>query len=182
MGYDVIIIETVGAGQQEVDIAGCVHSTAVVNIPGMGDAVQAMKAGLLEIGDVLVVNKSDLPGAEALAHTLEIIVSLRGHREAEWRPPVVKTIAAERKGTTALVDALFEHRRYLRESGLISGRITRNAFSFFQSLVAEMVEKKLLGDSPELATLRDDLRRRAVDPYTAAATLIARLFPGGGSS
>ncbi len=111
MGYPVIVIETVGAGQHEVDIAGCVHTTVVVSIPGMGDDIQAMKAGVLEIGDVFVVNKADLPGAEELVHLLEGILSLTRRREADWLPAVVKTVAVQNEGIERLMDLLFQHRR-----------------------------------------------------------------------
>ncbi len=182
MRYAVIIIETAGVGQQELDVAGCVHSTVVVSMPGMGDAVQAMKAGLAEIGDVWVVNKSDLPGAADLVLTLEAMLGLRSHGEEKWRPPVVSTVASEEQGVAALVEELFAHRRYLTESGLIGVRRSRSAFDLFRSLVAEMVGEKLLEETSEFIALREDLRRRAIDPYTAAEALMARLFPVQGSS
>jgi LAO/AO transport system kinase len=179
MGYPVVVIETVGVGQHEVDIVGCVHVTVVVSIPGMGDEIQAMKAGLLEIGDVFVVNKADLPGAEELVQLLEGIVSLTRRREGDWRPPVVKTIASENQGIAGLMDLLFEHRRQLEACGRLAERLTRNEFNLFRSLVAEMAEKRLLIDSPELSAVREDLRRRTIDPYTAAERLIARIFDAG---
>jgi LAO/AO transport system kinase len=177
MGYAVIIIETAGVGQQDVDIAGCVHSTAVVSMPGMGDAVQAMKAGLLEIGDVLVVNKSDLPGAADLVLTLEAMINLHGYREGEWRPPVVKTAAVQNQGIDRLIDIVFQHRRHLESTGRLAERLARNEFHLFRQLVLDAAATFLFRDSPELTALRNDLRRRAIDPYRAAEKLLERIAP-----
>jgi LAO/AO transport system kinase len=172
MGYDAVVIETVGVGQGEIGVSGCVHTTAVVSIPGMGDEVQAMKAGLLEIGDVFIVNKADRRGADELVQLLESVVGLRSYAADEWRPPVVKTVALKNEGVDALVDLLFRHRRHLEASGRLGERLSRNDWHFFRQLVLEMAAKFLLRDSPELASLRQELARRAIDPYTAAERLI----------
>ncbi len=178
MGYEVILIETAGVGQGEVDVAGCVHATAVVSVPGMGDEVQAMKAGLLEIADVFIVNKADLPGADELALTLEGIVSLRGTRGGEWRPPVVKTVASKNEGIGALMGVLAEHRRQLAASGRLTERLAGNELTFLRELVLDLAAGKLLRESPELAAIRERLACRALDPYTAAEMILAGL-PGG---
>ena len=175
MGYQVVAIETVGAGQGEVAVTRCVHTTAVVSIPGMGDEVQAMKAGLLEIGDVFVVNKADRPGADDLVQILESMVAMRSYPPGEWRPPVVKTIAVQNEGIDRLIDLLFEHRCHLESTGRLAERLSRNEFHFFRHLVLDMAAKVLLQDSSELTTLRADLSRHTIDPYSAAEKLLGRL-------
>ena len=177
MGYPVVVIETVGAGQHEVDIAGCVHTTVVVSIPGMGDDIQAMKAGVLEIGDVFVVNKADLPGAEELVHLLEGILSLTRRREADWLPAVVKTVAVQNEGVERLMDLLFQHRRYLESTGRLAARLARHEFHLFRQLVLDMAAAVLLQDSPELSTLQNELAQRAIDPYTAAENFLKKRLP-----
>lgn len=177
MGYQAILIETVGAGQGEVAVGSCVHTTAVVSIPGMGDEIQAMKAGLLEIGDVFVVNKADRPGAEDLVQTLESMLALRSYPPGEWRPSVIRTVALKNEGIDRLIDLLFEHRRHLESTGRLAERLSRNEFHFFRQLVLDMAATTLLQDSPELTSLKEDLSRRAVDPYSAAETLLKRRLP-----
>lgn len=136
-GFDLILIETVGAGQNEVDIARLAHTTIVVDSPGMGDDIQAIKAGILEIADILVINKADRPGVEnterALRVNLELGYSLPvnhkpGHLiemndavkvEGSWTPPVLKTIATQNKGIDEVAAAIFEHRKFLMESGML---------------------------------------------------------------
>jgi LAO/AO transport system kinase len=141
----------------------------------MGDEVQAMKAGLLEIGDVFVVNKADRDGADDLVQILESMVAIRSYPQGEWRPRVIKTIAVQNEGIDRLVDLLFEHRRHLESTGRLAERLARNEFHFFRQLVLDMAAKVLLQDSSELATLREDLSRRAIDPYSAAEKLLGRL-------
>jgi LAO/AO transport system kinase len=174
MGYQVVLIETVGAGQGEVAVSSCVHTTAVVSIPGMGDEVQAMKAGLLEIGDVFIVNKADRDGADELAQLLESVVGLRSYPPGEWRPPVVKTAAVKNEGIDRLIDLLFQHRSHLESTGQLAERLARNEFHFFRQLVLDMAAKVLLQDSPELTTLQKDLTHRVIDPYTASEKFLKK--------
>ncbi len=115
-GYQMIVIETVGTGQAEVDIARAAHTVVVLEAPGLGDAVQALKAGLLEIADILVVNKSDLPGAESTARTLRAALRA-GSSEAAWRTPLVVTNALEGDGIPELAAEISKHRIYLQETG-----------------------------------------------------------------
>jgi LAO/AO transport system kinase len=177
MGYQAVVIETVGVGQGEVAVGSCVHTTAVVSIPGMGDEIQAMKAGVLEIGDLLVVNKADLDGADELAQLLESVVGQRSYAPGDWRPPVVKTAAMQNEGIERLIDLLFQHRRHLETSGRLAERLARNEFHFFRQLVLDMAATVLLQDSPELITLKKDLAHRAIDPYTAAENFLKKRFP-----
>ncbi len=178
MGCEVVLIETVGVGQGEVDVAGCVHATAVVSVPGMGDEVQAMKAGLLEIADVFVVNKADLPGADELALALESLVALRGATGDDWRPPVVKTIASTDLGVGELMGVFAEFRRQLTARGRLSERLARNEFSFLRELVLDLAARRLLRESPELAALREALAHRTIDPYSAAEKIVSRVPDG----
>ena len=164
MGYEVILIETVGVGQGEVAVARCVHTTAVVSIPGMGDEVQAMKAGLLEIGDVFVVNKADREGSGELSQILENVVGMRAYTPGEWRPPVVQTVALRNQGIDRLIDLLFEHRRHLESTGRLADRMAANELHFFRQLVLDMAADTLLQDSAELTCLQNDL----VAPIAAA--------------
>ena len=116
-GYRRIFIETVGAGQAEVDIARTADTTLVVEAPGMGDDIQALKAGILEIADILVVNKSDLPNAAATEHALRASLELAPDRPGSWTPPVVPAVAETGQGIEALMEAVDRHRQWLRQSG-----------------------------------------------------------------
>src|SRR6185437_11950740 len=127
-GYDVVIIETVGAGQAEVEIVRAAHSVLVVTVPGMGDDIQALKAGILEIADIFVVNKADRPGADQAAAELRMLLSLAAKQPKSpdvWRVPILKTAATQGEGTSELVDALFRHRAFLAESGQLAQRNQR---------------------------------------------------------
>jgi LAO/AO transport system kinase len=152
-GYDLILIETVGAGQSEVDIARLAHTTIVVESPGMGDDIQAIKAGILEIADILVVNKADRPGIEnterALRANLELGYSHRVNGKAghggfteenavepeDWVPPVIKTIATEESGFPELIKAIVDHRSYLQKTGLLAQRERERLLDEFEHLL-----------------------------------------------
>jgi LAO/AO transport system kinase len=177
MGYQAVLIETVGAGQGDVAVSGCVHTTAVVSIPGMGDEVQAMKAGLLEVADVFVVNKADRDGGDELVRMLESVVAQRSYAPGEWRPPVVKTVALQNEGVDRLVDLLFQHRHQLESTGRLAERLARNELHFFRQLVIDMAAATLFQDSPQLTRLEKDLSQRTMDPYTAAETLLKKRLP-----
>lgn len=174
MGYPAVLIETVGAGQGEIEVSRCVHTTVVVNVPGLGDGVQAMKAGLLEVADVFVVNKADGPGADAMAQLLESAASRRGGSPAEWRPPVIQTVAIQDQGVDRLVDLLFQHRRHLIATGRMAERQARNRAYFFRQVVMDMAADRLLRDSAELAAAQQELDRGVLDPYTAAERFLNR--------
>jgi len=178
MGYDVILIETVGVGQDEVEIAQFAHTTVVVSLPGMGDDIQAMKAGLLEIGDLLVVNKADTPGADDVVEQLRNMLEMGTTSEKDWQPPILKTIAVKNEGTTELVDAIWSHRQFLTDSGKYNEHNFKWEFQFFHRLVMEMAADKIfesINDSPSYLTLLKDLKNRKVDPYSAAEQLIKGL-------
>lgn len=175
MGYDIIIIETVGVGQDEVEIAQFAHTTAVVSLPGMGDEIQAMKAGLLEIGDVFVVNKADTPGADDVVEQLRAVLEMGSTSENDWLPPILKTVAVKNEGITELADAFCSHRRNLMDSGKFKEHNFNWEFQFFRRLVMEMAADKIfdsLNDSSSYRALLKDLESRKIDPFSAAEELI----------
>jgi LAO/AO transport system kinase len=180
MGYDIVIIETVGVGQDEVEIAQFAHTTAVVNLPGMGDDIQAMKAGLLEIGDVFIVNKADIPGADDVVEQLRSILDLRRSSEAGWRPPVLKTVAVKGEGIAQLADVFWRHRQYLMDSDRFAEHNFKWEYQFFRQLVMEMAAKKIfekINDDPAYQTLLEDLKNRKTDPISAAEKMMKMFHP-----
>lgn len=177
MGYDIILIETVGVGQDEVEVVDLAHTTSVVNLPGMGDDIQAMKAGILEIGDVFIVNKADKPGADEVVKQLTVMIEMRSDSRVEegWTPPVMKTVAVNNEGIEELVDAFFAHREHLKEKGKLSERLAAREIHFFKELVKEFAFdaiKSSMDDSEEYGNLLEDLKQRKIDPYSAAEQVV----------
>ncbi len=181
-GYDVILIETVGAGQAEVDVASRAHTTIVIDAPGLGDDVQANKAGILEIADILVVNKSDLPGAERTLRTLELAMHLAqpasGSNEG-WHTPVLATSATTGIGIEALAEAVASHRQFLRASGGWDERERlRTRTQLEQDLAASLMDQFL---DPDTAARFDALVHSVVErkltPRAALDTLLGEELP-----
>jgi LAO/AO transport system kinase len=175
MGYDVVIIETVGVGQDEVEIARFAHTTAVVSLPGMGDDIQAMKAGLLEIGDVFIVNKADNPAADDVVEQLQSMLDLGKRSENDWRPPVLKTVAVKNVGIVELADTFWGHRQFLIDSGTFAEHNFKWENQFFRQLVMEMAADRIFDrakDSPSYDALLKDLKDRKVDPISAAEKML----------
>jgi LAO/AO transport system kinase len=178
MGYEIIIIETVGVGQAEVEIAGLAHTKAIVCMPGMGDDIQAMKAGLLEIGDVFVVNKSDRPGAEDVVTQLRGMLEIGIRATEDWHPPVLKTEAVNAEGIEELVNAFWRHREYLLGSGAFNAHNFEQSFQLLRRLVVEMAADKIFNPgskSKDLQTLLNALKKRQMDPFTAAEKLVKKM-------
>jgi LAO/AO transport system kinase len=178
MGYEVIIIETVGVGQDEVEIAQFAHTSAVVSLPGTGDEIQVMKAGLLEIGDVLIVNKADRPGADDMVAQLRLMLAMKPHSDDGWRPPVLKTIAVKSQGIPELVNTFRRHRQFLMDSGTFGDHNFKREFQFFKKLVMEMAADKIFDDvseSPFYHVILENLKNRKIDPFAAAELLTDRL-------
>ncbi len=172
-GKDVVFIETVGAGQDEVEVASTAQTTIVVNTPATGDAVQTLKAGILEIADVLVVNKADLPGADTLAGQLTALSSLGP--SGDPATPVLMTVATTRKGIGELADAIDEHRRHLVESGELDRH--RRAQARHQLLAAarhHLLDEllRVAEKDGRLDALVDAVADRSLDPHAAARKLI----------
>ena len=170
-GMDVVIVETVGAGQDEVEIADTAHTTVVVNIPGAGDDMQAIKAGILEIADVLVVNKADLPQAESVFKQLHIYTDLQ--RQAGWDVPIIKTSTHKDEGAAELADAIEKHREYLAESGRLDDMRRQRAHRQLLTVTqAALLEGVLAGAGDLVEELAEQIARREIDPRTAADKLI----------
>lgn len=173
VGNDIVIIETVGVGQAEVEIADACDSTLVVLNPGWGDAVQAAKAGLMEIADVYVVNKADRPGAKDTVRELKSMLQMS---TAAWTPPIVETVAVKNEGLTDLSAAIEEHRTYQRDEGLLEGRRARRVAREIKEIIAERFRQKVeIEASDRLAELTEQVVARRLDPYAAADQLIASL-------
>jgi LAO/AO transport system kinase len=178
MGYEAIIIETVGVGQDEVEIAQFAHTSAVISLPGMGDGIQCMKAGLLEIGDILIVNKADKPGADDMVAQLRLMLEMKPTSNNGWRPPVLKTNAVKSQGITELVDTFRNHQQFLVDTGTLSEYNFKLEFQYFKKFVMEMAAGRIfdnVSDSPLYKVILEDLKNRKVDPYTAAEQLTDRL-------
>jgi LAO/AO transport system kinase len=182
-GLDPIIIETVGTGQAEVEVMRTAQTVLVVSAPGMGDEVQAIKAGILEIADIFVVSKADKPGADQTRAELAMLLSLDPKRRLHdtskpyWRIPVLKTSAIKDQGIVEVVDAIELHRRYLVESGMLASRAQRQVSSEVQALVLHAVVKALKAQvsEEEWQQLVRDITRRERDPYSVARELETRI-------
>ncbi len=178
MGYDMVMIETVGVGQDEVEVAEFAHTTIVVSLPGAGDDIQALKAGLLEIGDVYVVNKGDLPGADNEVARLKSMLQMGQKGEGSWSAPVLITVAVKGEGISAVVDACWHHRQHLRDRGLFQKHSEQQTLDLFQRLVMDLVGDKIFNDSHASAayqTLLEDVKNRKIDVVTAAEHLVKNL-------
>jgi LAO/AO transport system kinase len=203
MGKDVVLVETVGVGQDEIEVAELAHSVVVVAVPGLGDDVQAIKAGVLEIADVFAVNKADREGAERTMRDLQTMLELRRttatrpvldhddlhrmrggeawdpHDPAWWEPPIVKTVAVRDLGVAELAEAVDRHRAHLEASGLRRDREVARARAGFLSLLRERLLagalERLAGEHGRLDELAERIARREADPFRLADELAARL-------
>jgi LAO/AO transport system kinase len=173
-GFGVILVETVGVGQAEVEIAATADTTLVVVAPGMGDSIQAAKAGILEIADVFVVNKSDRPGAQEAVRDLRTMLAMAHVAEAGWKPPIVSTTAARGEGIEDLSDAIARHQAWLAESGERDRRRQARARDEISAIAVTELRARLgtLPGGPRLADLAARVAAGALDPYTAADDLI----------
>lgn len=170
-GFDVVIVETIGAGQDEVEIAGTAMTTILVNNPGTGDDIQALKAGIIEIADILVVNKADHPGADVLVSQLQALLSLapKGQR----RPRILKTTATRGEGLDELVEAITEHYQYLESSGLMAKHREADARHQVLGIARQILLERIrqATSEEELALLVTKVANRELDPHTAAEEL-----------
>ena len=200
-GYEVIFVETVGAGQAEVDIARTAHTTIVVQAPGLGDDVQAIKAGILEIADIFTVNKADREGSENAVMALQMLLDLdhvsrptlhhgmvmeagvscdesdsglAPSQEQSWRPPILKTVALHSQGIEAVVEAIEAHLVYLKESQALYLRERERIESELNDILRQEMMRRLLSQvgEGELEELIERIGRREMDPYSAARKLI----------
>lgn len=173
VGNEIVIIETVGVGQAEVEITDACDTTLVVLNPGWGDAVQAAKAGLMEIADVYVVNKADRPGAKDTVRELKSLLQMS---DAEWKPPIIQTIATKDEGMDELLAAIEKHRAFQEEKGLLRARRRRRVAREIKEIVAERYRQRVEREAGAvLEELTDEVEARRIDPYEAADRLVAAL-------
>jgi LAO/AO transport system kinase len=179
-GYNKVIIETVGVGQDEVDIVKAADVTVVVLVPGMGDGVQAMKAGIMEIGDVFAINKADRDGVLRTERELEMLLSI-SERPDGWTPPITKTVATENSGTDGLAVAIKDYERFIASHEQPNGRRAKVA----EHRIIELLRDRLLKVAINKGVTQDQLREMATavadrrrDPYSVVDEIMARLGIG----
>ncbi|MGC0400245.1 LAO/AO transport system kinase [Streptomyces sp. SAI-126] len=180
-GCDVILVETVGVGQSEVEIASQADTSVVLLAPGMGDGIQAAKAGILEIGDVYVVNKADRDGADATARELNHMLGLGESRKpGDWRPPIVKTVASRAEGVDEVVEALEKHRAWMEEHGVLAERRRARAAHEVETIAVTALRERIgdLRGDRRLGALAERIVAGLMDPYRAADELVEGLTQG----
>ena len=180
MGMDIVIIETVGVGQDEVDIVKTAHTTCVVMVPGLGDDIQAIKAGILEIGDVFVVNKADRDGADRTVRELETMLEMRNTLEGRWSPRVMRTEAQRAKGIDELVGEILTHREHLFSGDSLQTFLRERNERHFVDILRDTLFRRAMEQITEdgtLARVVAGMGDRQIDPYTAAEEVLARLAP-----
>jgi LAO/AO transport system kinase len=175
-GIPIVLVETVGVGQVEVEVAGRADTTVVVVNPGWGDAVQANKAGLLEVADLFVINKADRPGVREARRDLDNMLDMNMHMGA-WRPPIVDTVASSGEGVAGVWDEIERHRSHLEGSGELEERRQRRTADELKEIVLGLLELRAqaVAGGPNFDEVLTDVLARRTDPYSAAETIIGRL-------
>jgi LAO/AO transport system kinase len=180
MGMDVVLVETVGVGQSELEVTGAADTTVVVIPPGLGDGVQAIKAGIMEIADVFVVNKSDHPHAERTVADIRELLRMNPSRPA-WSPPIVRTVASQNQGLDELWNSMQKHRKYLEESGELrrrrKRRVEREVVDIAEQRLREQVLRPKLA-SAEFEMLIEKAASREMDPYQVVERVVPRSVDG----
>lgn len=198
-GFDRVIVETVGVGQAEVEIASTAHTTLVVEAPGLGDEVQAIKAGILEIADILVINKADRPGMDRTLRALEMMLEIEGNgaryvrhhgqllrvespagsddEASRWKVVVMKTVATDGSGVEDLRQRIEAHRTWLVESGEMTLREQLRIANTLENIIRAELNRRIAASMPDggLDEIVEQIRRRESDPYAAAALLLSRM-------
>ena len=171
-GFDTVIVETVGVGQDEVDVVSCVQTCCLVLVPGMGDEIQAIKAGIMEVADLFVINKADRDGADQVEAGIESMKSLS--MPSGWDPPVVRTVAQQGEGIQPFLDRVAEHGVWLRAHGGLARKARERARLRFESLLAEAAlrQAKARAGSDKVEDAIQRIADRTLDPYTAVADLL----------
>jgi len=179
-GKDVVIVETVGVGQDEVEIARAADTTLVVGVPGLGDDIQAIKAGILEIADILVVNKADLAGADRLAAELRTMLQLAEQR-TEWPTPIVRTVATDGTGVGELVESIAQHRAFLERSGTWRQRRADSARRQVRAIVEDRLASRFdaLTSDSSWAERFEAIAQRQLDPYSVADDVLREVARDG---
>jgi LAO/AO transport system kinase len=176
-GRDLVFVETVGTGQSEIEVMSVADTVVLALMPGSGDSVQALKAGIMEIPDVIVVNKRNHPAAKTMLNEVRSILAL--DQDRDWRPPIVLTEAVEGEGIEELWDKIAEHRAHLESNGLLDERRKRNLAGEVFSVASARAKTHLeqaVADDPELRRLLDEVQRRELDPLTAVREILQRVF------
>jgi len=174
-GFDDVLLETVGVGQAEIDVVDHADTVVLALMPGSGDSIQALKAGVMEIPDVIVVNKAEHPLTDTMVREVRTALSLGP--TGDWKVPIIKTVASEGRGIPELLDAIEAHRAHVEETGTLAERRARNLRSEVLGLAAARMRRELelrIAEDPEVASLLESVVRRETDPATAAATLLER--------
>ena len=181
-GKDLVFVETVGTGQSEVEIVGIADTIVLVLMPGSGDSIQALKAGIMEIPDVIAVNKRDHPAAKTMQNEVRSILAL--DHEREWRPPIVLTEAVRGDGIAELWEQIEAHRRFLIDGGLLAERraehLAGEVFAVASARATSHLERAV-ADDPELRRLLDEVKERRLDPLTAVREIMEKVFHVGDS-
>ena len=175
-GCDVVVVETVGVGQSEVEVAGLADTTLVLLAPGMGDGIQAAKAGILEIGDIFVVNKADREGADATVRDIRHMISLGDRTEPNlWRPPVLKTVAARGDGIDEVMTSIDDHFAWMEASGALRDRRVRRAGDEIEAIAIQALRSRIgdLRHGQGVDELAGDVVDGTSDPYAAADRILA---------
>lgn len=174
-GADYIFVETVGVGQSEIDIVKNCDTTVMVMVPGLGDDIQAIKAGIMEVGDVFAINKSDRDGAKKTAREIDAMLD---YNDNDWRPPLTMTIAMKNEGVDQLVETIKEHREYMQSKGLFETRRIVNAKNEIVELVKHKVLEHLFDDAYNenmINLLSEDIVKRKIDPYTVCERIMTNI-------
>ena len=176
-GVEIILLETVGVGQSELDIAGAADTTVVVLVPESGDGIQAMKAGLMEIADFFVLNKADRPGAEQAVMSIKMILGFRPHDETTWLPDVLKTVGSEGKGVQEVGEMIARHRSHLEQSGRLNERRTQRMKNRIEEIVQDRMKVEFwnAGRTRKLSDDLDAVMNLQKTPYQVAKELINTL-------
>jgi LAO/AO transport system kinase len=176
-GRDLVFLETVGTGQSEIEVIGVADTVVLVLMPGSGDSVQALKAGIMEIPDVIVVNKKDHPAAKTMLNEVRSILAL--DTESDWKPPIVLTEAVTGEGVPELWEKIAGHRAYLEADGLLDARRRKNLAGEVFTVASARAKTHLeraVADDPVLRRLLDEVQRRELDPLTAVREIMVRVF------
>lgn len=177
MGKDVVFVETVGVGQDEVDIASAADTSIVVLVPGLGDGIQAMKAGILEIADIFVINKCEMDGADRLEQELNMLLEMRSRRTEDWPVPIFRTEALSGRGIEELVGGVRRHWEMLHSAGMRRRRqVARIRSEFFNILKSALISQAVhkLQESGELDRILENIARKKADPYSEVEKILAR--------
>ena len=184
MGYHIILIETVGAGQGDFEVSFLAHSTGIVTVPGTCDGIQAVKAGILETGDIFIVNKSDMADgdmadADISLHQLSMMIEMGRTDRTGWNPMVLKTNGLDGQGVAALAEAFLSHYAFMKENRLLEEKRKEQETLYFTSLVRDLTLEKIMGfmeTAPQYRQILNQLESREMDPFTAAEQVVQKML------